>query len=462
VRNARTIFLILVGGSVAALATLMVSPALSKNMVFVAALPPAALVFILLILNLNTTFKFLLGTRCLLDPALGYTKVGGGIGIGGLLNLFVIVVAAALAFRFPKPVTRNRYLFPWIAFLLVTTLMVFPAPSPIKGIRILMSYITYLCMFAVPFILVRSENDKKFWVKLLLTSSFAPVLCALAGMASRKFFLDPFGRLQGTFTHPNILAFYLVFVAALVFYVLKVPVLRLTSVKRGLLWLYLAMTLAALIGTQTRSAWIAAAFFFLGYGLLKDRKFLFICVLGGVMLFPLPPIQERFQDLASGTGARRSEQLNSWAWRVGLWKDAIPLIKQKPVLGHGLDSFLPSSAEFAKVQKGGQGAPAHNVYVQILFDMGFAGLFAYVWIYARILKTFFFRMKTPRAGPPHASNEAAVLFCYVLCTMLVGVSDNVLDYLAFQWYFWFFAGLMISSSQLSPSDSSRLSAQASN
>ena len=142
------------------------------------------------------------------------------------------------------------------------------------------------------------------------------------------------------------------------------------------------------------------------------------------------------KDLSEGTGASH-ERLNSAAWRMKLWQSAVPSIKKRFVLGYGLESFHQLSGEFFVLEP--DGVPAHNVYVELLFETGVIGFITFLWIYLSILRTFVLRMLRFRAGP--VSSESVILFAYVIGYLFVCVSDNMLHYLAFNWYFWFFVGL---------------------
>lgn len=450
-RRSRDLLLIVAGGVAIALLTLALAPVLTRNVLFLAALPVISLLFLVLVLNAHTTFLFVLWTRSLMDPVLSFTKVGGGTGIGGLLNLFVIVMTLLLVFRFPKTLAGERHVRPWLAFLAIGASTLLFAPLPFQSVRFWLNMVTYLCMFSVPFFIVKNERGKKFWIKTLLYSSFLPTLMALVGLVTKWKFLYVWGRLSGTFTHANILAFYVVFAVALTTYALRMGIVGLKLPTRLAYWAYIAVLLAVLVTTETRSAWMACGIFFFVYGLLKDRRILLGGFLIGVLMLGVPQVQSRIKDLTQGTGVRRSEKLNSAAWRIRLWQDSIPSIKKRLLVGHGLDSFQLLSKDFFELERR-TGAPAHSVYVQLLFEVGLFGLLAYLWIYARILRTFYRRMRT---GVRELSHESALLIAYLAGYLVVSVSDNMLYYLAFNWYFWFFIGLVVHAGSFRPPSGTR-------
>ncbi len=438
-RLKRDSLLVLAAAGLLALAVLLLSPLLTKNTFFLLGLPFAGALVIVMFLSIRATFVLLLFSRALMDPLLNMTKLGGGAGIGGLLNLFVIFILVLYFFRFYQSFNGYRYLLPWGVFLGVCVLATGYSPLRVQGVKLVLNLTTYVCFFTAPFFLMKTQEDKKFWMKVLLFSTFLSVAYTDLCLALRHFDYD--GRLLGAFTHPNILAFYLVFVVTLVFHLLETRLLKMNQMVWIFLWLYMLNVLVLLVFTQTRSAWISCAVMFFLYGVFKERKYLIVCLLGAMALAATPAVQSRLKDLGEGTGVRSTEKLNSMAWRMKLWESSVPMMLKRPVLGHGLVGFEYHSPEFFKQGKKELVHP-HNVYVELMFNTGLVGLFSYLWIYARILKGLFRRLRGAAAAQ---AKELVIVIIYVLGYLLVCVSDNTLYYLAFNWYFWFYIGLVLKS-----------------
>ena len=256
------------------------------------------------------------------------------------------------------------------------------------------------------------------------------------------FYLD--GRLNGTFSHPNILAFYVLLVITMVLYVLKTGILKLTVAKKVMLNFYLVLLMIILVLTQTRSAWISCAMLFFLYGVLKEKKMLIFLFLGVLLLTATPQVQSRLKDLTEGTGARKHEKLNSMAWRVRLWQSAYPLMLQKPVLGYGLGTFQDYSIDFFPLANW-KGSPAHNVFVEAIFETGFVGLLSYLAIFGWMLKALYKRM---RSSVGAFSREAVIAIVCIVSYLISCYADNLNYYLAFNWYFYFFIGLILAGINL--------------
>lgn len=432
-------------GIASAFAILKVLPLSDKNILFLLAFPLVGIFLLLVIMNVKIALILLLSTRASLDYVLGLTRVGilgENIGIGGGINLFVLIVALLLMVQKPGAIFETPISKAWIFYLLICALAVLYSPVRGRGVRLFLNLLTYYGMFTIPFILVNRLEDKKFWLKVLFFSTFFPVCFAnldlLRGGAG-----DQYGmRIMGSFPHPNILAFYLVFVITLVFYVLRRDLFSLKSVGKTFLWIYVLDLFILLAATKTRNAWLACWGLFFLYGLLKEKRYLFYCLIAPLLTLLISPVRERLFDVLGSVDLEDVENLNSFTWRLRLWKASLSSLKETVLFGNGLASF-----EHAVEQLPGWDGRfgAHNTYLEVLFETGVLGFAAYVGIYLKLLKTFYTKMRNTISS---LSTEYVLLFCYVGSYAVICFGDNMLYYLSFNWYFWFFVGVMTRSAQL--------------
>ncbi len=155
---------------------------------------------------------------------------------------------------------------------------------------------------------------------LNLTSDFA--LSGTSSLAHRtgSFFVDP--NWNGTF------------LAMMFFLPLGLFFESKNWLKKGLYALEMALLLGALISTYSTGAWVgflaALGVFWLLMGRVSYRLwFLFIALLGTVLIFTLFPTQLTLQwQHASGT--------NELSLRIAAWQTAIQVIKAFPLTGIGL------------------------------------------------------------------------------------------------------------------------------
>jgi len=358
------------------------------------------------------------------------------MGVGALFN--VLAIALAIVFLAREPLTAP---FPvvalWGPFLLIAFGSTLYAPDFTAAARLSFVMLSYWAFFAIPFFILRSSRDVSLFVIVVIGSSIPPTLYAFVDIAGGLSDLAEF-RLQSTFSHPNIYAFYLVLVLGLALYVRSSRIIHVTPRIQMLMTLYIPLLIVFLMLTKTRSAWAACALMFLVYGLKIDRRFLAGFLLVPVLFIANPSLMDRLTDVAAATEVdsftqlNDSNRLNSYVWRQALWESAIPQILEQPFLGHGLESFKPSTPRFFPLI-GPQGIDGHNVYLQMSFELGFLGLFAFAWLLGWVA----WRLMT---GLPRDPPGLLVMLCLLLAYVLESYSDNMHFYLSFNWYFWFVMG----------------------
>ncbi|MDD4885420.1 MAG: O-antigen ligase family protein [Thiomonas sp.] len=415
----------------------------------------------LLILLLAATAAFVLGIlffyasetlllliilfRSNLDLILGMTKIGGGgagISMGGLLNALIIgLIAMEMLSRKQIPVWR-LLLRTWLPLLVVMIFTLAYTPRLIPGIKNDLALLSNAAIFLLAFAHVRDKSSHDLWMRAVLLSTIGPVLYGLYQVVTHTGFQAPAYegdglRINSSFTHPNIFAFYLVLMLSLLFVVWRGGILAVSPRVRRLLPVYGLLLLFLLMGTKTRSAWGAMAFFFLAYALIMERKLLpWLVLAAGAALF-LPDVRERITELTTGNSGMYYQPLNSFAWRKDMWLAALHFMQPANYLfGYGKESYEFYSRWFYPLGNG-EGPPAHNVYMQVFFDGGLLGLAGFVWLLigsgtlaTRVLKS--------------DRKEGFLLVMLVVEFAIVSFSDNMLDYLVYNWYLWFVLGVGLS------------------
>ncbi|RCU49464.1 O-antigen ligase family protein [Corallincola holothuriorum] len=374
-------------------------------------------------------------TRCSLDPILNMTKVGG-IGIGALLNLAVIGYGVVVFSKFRRMIP-TFLVKAWGIFLASGLISIIISPVLLQSFRSFAAVITYFVIFSIPFFLVKSRDDAELLLRLVMVSCIIPITYGL-------FEFIVFGgthslqgtRIFSTFSHPNIFAFYLVLILSLSLFFLKSTQFKMSVTFRKWMLIVAVFGFVLLILTKTRSAWAAFVMVILVYGIMSEKKYLIYLVIAGFASMLIPSIQDRIVDIFSGNDAdlvSSGEALNSHAWRKVVWKSSWSYITDRPLFGHGYDTFKYYFLEFFPLEENTM-FDAHNVYVQIAFDMGVIGIIGYLGIFIFVLRRLFrYRKLDPKGG--------AVLIGLVTSYLLVGYSDNMLFYLSFNWYFWLVCGV---------------------
>lgn len=399
---------------------------------------PALLMFGLLFLfDRKILLMLIIFFRAAGDNLLELTRFSLGgypIGVGGLINAAVILIALMLALSKPKEAPKGL-LLTWAAFLLIALFGVALSPVKSEAIRSWLALVSYFAIFVSAFHFVKTKEDFRFCAKLVIWSSVLPVLYSFVDVALNHGAGGPEGfRLRSTFNHPNVYAFYLTVIIPVAFYTLKsMPVAR-NGAARFFLGCYIFVLIGMLVLTKTRSAWMACLLCFVLYALFFERRyFAYLLVLGVVGLF-IPGVADRLADLGQGNQVSTYAHLNSFAWRVFIWESAFHWTK--PIhyfFGNGYQSFKEYSIIFFP-SAGHLKWGAHSVYVQLLFELGVVGVGSFLFVFYKVFAELTRMLKIDRLG---AFFLIVVMFNFLVCAF----SDNLLDYLSFNWYLWFMAGV---------------------
>lgn len=375
----------------------------------------------------------LLLTRASLDPILKMTDFGG-ISFGALLNLAVIVFFFGGLLQSRGTISAS-VLKLWAGFIAVGLISIVISPIPVTSFRSFVSILTYFSIFSLAYTFVRSREDLESIIKIIIYSSSIPFAVSIVQFIFPEISTTRDGfRLHGTFSHPNIYAFYLVLIAAVSFYSIKSNSVFFSKRFIRLCTALIPLSAICLIATQTRSAWIAFFAIFFIYGVLCERKYVVLMCCIGVLALFLPFVQDRIADLASDSQLTDSggEKLNSYAWRKVVWISSWEFIQNKIFFGHGYNTFAHYFLDFFVLEES-KGFDAHNAYVQVAFDMGLLGLLTYVGLLLGILIKYLRHFATDLKGN-------SVLLALLVSFMVVCYSDNMLFYLSYCWYLWLFLG----------------------
>ena len=186
-------------------------------------------------------------------------------------------------------------------------------------------------------------------------------------------------RASGSFTDPNTLAVFLLAVIPLILTqaVYKYPLIK----NRLLIYLGLLLGLLGLIFTFSRAAWVVFSLFLVVfiYYLKKEKRYLFnrkILFIPLVVVIPfLGKIVGRMLTLRYSLWGGYS----SGKARIQLIREALEIIKQKPLIGVGLEGFLP-----AMMANNVTGViehflfPVHNLYLLLASELGLPALGCFI------------------------------------------------------------------------------------
>ena len=120
-----------------------------------------------------------------------------------------------------------------------------------------------------------------------------------------------------------------------------------------------------------------------------------------------------------------ASELSTLNNRTDVWRLAWQLIRERPVMGHGL-----TASRSAFIDDTGLGG-AHNAYLNVLVDVGLVGFGWWALVIALTATTVFARVRMHASLPPAARNHGAGSFCLVTATGLL--TCQLINALSAEW-----------------------------
>lgn len=256
-------------------------------------------------------------------------------------------------------------------------------------------------------------------------------------------------RIYSTLDNPNVLGEYLLFIIPLAFgmlYYLKNNFYKLAA--PGIL----GVTVLCMVFTQSRGAWLGLILTLALFALLNDRR-LVLLGLAGLMFSPVimpRSIIERFTSIGNMSDS-------STSYRVNIWLAALLMIQRfwPSGIGLGTDTFVYIYRLFAF--NAGYAFHSHNLYLQLVIDMGIFGLIVFIAYMCCFFKNLLVTVSTSK--DKFLKAVSAALCAGMAGYLLQGFTDNV-------WYnyrivamFWLLMALSGAAANISKA---KMTAQPSN
>lgn len=390
------------------------------------------------------------GQAFVLFPGQPYT-----INQAGLANLVITGLAALYILRRrPKlaPLTA-----PFAALLAAGLLSVPFSSSPFAGLREWTRMLPLAALYVVAADLFRGAPSRaRTWIWAIVASSVWPAIVSVyQGLTNRGYHNVISGpgqnRVLGTLVHPITYGVYLGMIIALTVY------LSGEARRKGLrivLTLWGIGSLALLFFSYSRGPALAMVGSLIVLAVLARRESLkwrsaLVGVGAAVVFLAVVLLAGRIQDLLTPFLYRTVEPLpaqhveppgptpppgpapalNSVSWRLNLWRFALDLALERPLLGLGLGGFPDQSPRLV-----GFPVTPHNDFVRVFAEMGILGLGAFLWLWGALAWRLgrFWR---------HAADRRQSLLAAVLVAVAVGylincLTADMLNNPTAGWVFW--------------------------
>jgi putative inorganic carbon (HCO3(-)) transporter len=313
---------------------------------------------------------------------LGLTSVSSGVGLAKLAGFALLL--SWLAKSASASETREYQLwteFPGISWLLAAFLawacLSFVWAGDGSAVTSSVSrYLLGIALVPIAFTALRDvKTVRAVMCAFVVGAIFSAGYGVLAGSALSTEVGEP-ERLAGTVGDPNLLAS--VLVVAMIFSAALALTARRGSLGRLLGWTGSAVCIVGLILTFSRGGLLTLAMALVIAPFFSRRKG---AAFAGVALLALTVVFY-FAALAPQDARDRLSAQNGGSGRTDIWKVGWRLVEANPVVGVGAGNFPAASVEYilepgAMTHKGtliDEPAVAHNMYLQVLGELGVIGL----------------------------------------------------------------------------------------
>jgi O-antigen ligase len=191
-----------------------------------------------------------------------------------------------------------------------------------------------------------------------------------------------------------------------------------------------------MVFTQSRGAWLGLMFAFAVFALLHDRKLVVLGIIA-VLVMPLvlpDAVIGRFLSIGNLADS-------STSYRVHIWNASRLIIRDYWVSGIGLGEGSFSRIYQMYAFNAVISPHSHNLYLQIIIDMGIAGLTVFAAVVIYFYKNALLSVKTMAAACPSFGALPSALAAAMTGYLIQGMTDNVFYNYRIVAFFWFCTAL---------------------
>lgn len=316
----------------------------------------------------------------------------------------------------------------WGFFAFAAFVSLFGSADPIFTLVGAAQVLAIVLMYLVAEQLMSRGRTRNHLLIAVYVSAIFPLLYTVAGFllgepaAQEK---DGVLRLVGTFTQTNVYARYLMLIILFGIAILHHLPKRWAIPLGGILltssiFLILTYTLTAIVGTIIGILVLALWH--------KRRLFVPLVMAVACSLAFAPQLVDRVQNVTTPQGSTVYAQ-SSLSWRLSYWPEILPLAKDNPTTGIGLNMTTEELDENRK---------PHNDFLRAYVEEGLVGAVAFLLLVVTLVGT---GIRACRASP-RGSLDRSIAMGFLACSIAVVVSsavDNVFASVAVLWYLVIFA-----------------------
>lgn len=228
-------------------------------------------------------------------------------------------------------------------------------------------------------------------------------------------------RPYGTFSHPNVLAGFLLLSSI---FILFFVVRKSSGFVRYLSSAVLVINSIAVLLTLSRIVillWFVLVSSMILAVFLKRRSYnksiLFAAIAGSLLSMLLLP----FLKILLSRFAETSFFEEAVQYRVELIADAVSIIRSHPLTGVGLGNFIPAlNTVREQLSLGLYFQPVHNIFLLIAAETGILGVSLFVWVLIKTCRTILFKM----GRHVFLRKDYAVFLLLLVCILFISLFDH--------------------------------------
>ncbi len=362
-------------------------------------------------------------------------------------SLLVGIVLYVVKFKVTgQSFRRTPFDLPIAAFVLISGLSVLVSPDPAFSFY---NYYNLVGRYVLLYILVVQNITTFHQMKSLLYAlGGSALLVVLYGFYQYIFGIDistmkwvdgaAFPELKtrvfSTWENPNILAGYLDIVMAIVFGLFCTLDDKRTKWLLGGFFCLVAICLAM---TYARGACLSISIVIAGYGLLKDRRILLVCILvAGIILTVDSALADRLLSIFN-------QMDTSSEMRLALWESTLAMVMDHPLLGIGWGAYwmVYPNYDFYINDAAVKIVHAHNMYLNFAAEIGVFGFLSFmVFFFGTLWRALFFGK---RREEKLLNGLMLGIGLAILSIALNGLTDYVLFNIESSMLFWLLAAIVV-------------------
>jgi O-antigen ligase len=321
---------------------------------------------------------------------------------------------------------------PFAAFAAITSVGLLLSPDRGATLQDWLRVVATFMLYVLIVDTMRREQDRVWLVRVIVIAAVVPLIAGLYQFAfdAGNHSTPGYNRLQATFVHPSVYAFFLIQVIPVAWLLLLHTQSRLARLALGLM---VPLLVFNVFMTQTRGAWIGLAVLMVVFLWTRARATIVLVPLIAVALvLAVPSMRERVSGINEGRCNSETDCESSVLWREKQWQAAIDTASplHLATVGTGLGSV-----------KATLGNSTHNEVVRLFVETGLPGLLAVFLLYRGL---FGIAVKGYRdAKTPYHRDLMLAFIMALVARVVIALGDNILALVVLEWYFWAFAGLIV-------------------